>query len=217
MFQTFRPEFMANSPFRLSPDAFTQLDRQKHEKEANNSQIGKGYTYLTTVLIPEVVRLMTEKESTFSSLEQVVEFLHCHGVNLCFLGLIYEALPDKSCLKALVFDELVARVHKNLLNQIMLSNKSDKDLIPALQNLIRKFIAGGTQETVEPRVKSHYNITLCNTHSINKVRVLKRMLILSGIELSPKCEQLHEHKLLDFILRSRDFVSGIVPIIIKTP
>ncbi|KAK5173839.1 Intracellular distribution of mitochondria [Saxophila tyrrhenica] len=113
--------------FTLNPDVFSgqkpQSDEEKAEYEADEAAVRTVCTYLTSEVIPRLVREMQEGEAGFPMDGQsLVREMHKRGINVRYLGeisrLCSEQKDDKrvQALGQLCRQEMVSRVFKHFAN-----------------------------------------------------------------------------------------------------
>ena len=122
-FKMFRSEFLKDFGKPLSPDAFSNF--QTRNQEEDEEEIRAATLFLTLQKIPQVAVDLLNKFAVHKQHNKPVvnftltKFLHKSGVNMRYLGLLLEALPEDEELYNLVLVEIVARIVKNRLREQM--------------------------------------------------------------------------------------------------
>jgi hypothetical protein len=131
LYRLLRPEFVASYEKPLCADAFSGfMDQSTPNYQEDHEEVKDATRVLITVTIPnfgkELCRLVTEEArlSADGSISKfrLTEALHRGGINVCFLGRVFDypllgkLVPHA---KDLILCEAVARVVKNLLRQKM--------------------------------------------------------------------------------------------------
>jgi tetratricopeptide (TPR) repeat protein len=127
LYRLFRPEFVQTYSKQLCADAFSGfMDNSTPSYEEDHLEVKEATRHLITNCIPEfakhLCKLVTEEArlSADGSISQfrLTEALHRSGINVCFLGKVYEypllskLMPQ---IKDLILCECIARVLKNLI------------------------------------------------------------------------------------------------------
>ena len=116
--------------FSLNPDVFSgqqpQTDEEKAEWEADEAEVRAVCSYLTTEVIPRMVRDMKEGDVAFPMDGQsLVREMHKRGINIRYLGEVARQCQENEndrrgqALGWLCRQEMVSRVFKHVANQEM--------------------------------------------------------------------------------------------------
>jgi hypothetical protein len=117
LYQQFRVEFMRGGHTEpLSPDACSMFGR--HNASIHDKEIVKATEYLLQTHIPHVTQELVKEAANITdpTTYSISEQLHRRGVNMRYLGLVYQQikmLHEDSVLVQLIIIEMCARVLKN--------------------------------------------------------------------------------------------------------
>lgn len=124
LFQHFRPQFVQSYPLPLCSDGYSRFVAGSEKEQEHKREINAATEYLLTSLIPrygrdlsnalDAHRLQGQKLSSF----RLTEHLHGYGINVRYLGIVYEHCPNVDYGKYLMA-EMMARVLKNVLRERM--------------------------------------------------------------------------------------------------
>lgn len=150
LYNLFRPEFVKKYKVPLNPDSFSNFD--KHDTNRLNYRI--DIDEATKDLLETIPNRIGSMESSceFSdktNSSQFVNLIHRLGINVRYLALVRKT---SSCyLRAITMVEMVSRVIKNHLRQVLRDSKREKKVMamqPYRQAILNEFntILGNTPE-----------------------------------------------------------------------
>ena len=157
----------------------------------NNGEIVVATKWLLEKVIPEASKHL---DNNFSmSVEEIVDYLHQEGINLCFMGKVYYAMKNKVS-KLKVMTEMLCRVIKSF---IMFASRKEK--IPQDHSQIIKifgptFVKWINSVTEKSYYKSYLIPKLQMSFNMNSLEefdtdiLLKRVSKLTGIELTEEAK-----------------------------
>jgi Clustered mitochondria/Translation initiation factor eIF3 subunit 135 len=213
----FRLEFVRKHSTPLSSDGFSRMGR--HNRDVHNHELIEAFRVLTSERIPALAEQLDAifarndhpetfvfKDSNIRSCFQcsdVPQLLHAEGVNLRLLGLVRRHVTS-SLLRRVLLTEMVARLCKSLLHQMMRTIgkrhglPSDEPYRRATVQLLNLLVGNNADfwTRLKSDVEAKYPGTLSRTDRSIPLRemlwsgiaLVNRVLDLSGIRLSHDCD-----------------------------
>ena len=147
-FNQFRPEFILNYEQPLNPDSFTAWNTftdPNHIQYHRDILHATNY-YLSVLLINTSIEFNRCNDlNKINYLEkELIRVIHRKGINVRHIGLLRHLIKDNIQLKTILLTEMIVRVLKTQLKQIM-RNQTKQNKDSNLQNFLINFIVDNYQ------------------------------------------------------------------------
>lgn len=224
----------------LSPDALSNFCRSDPNYRELNDDVHTATYFLVRTLIPYLANdLMKNGHPTNREALKLSEYLHKHGVNVRYLGLLRSYLQDED-LRTQILLEIVFRSLKNILKEQQrkwmkrFKNTSEDGMITLIVNFFNLFTGSNPrsnifwESVVIPAIGQRFgSFWLCEEEQINLQSIILSITHIDkiffnfckrvGIRLSSECEKQFQfsaasNSLLGFEFASPDILE-IFPVV----
>ncbi|KAL6071144.1 hypothetical protein QOT17_006386 [Balamuthia mandrillaris] len=144
-----RPNHVASNPHPLSPDACSGFESNSSQKEGNIAEVRAATHRLQFQVLPTLVEDIAKGLVLVDNEAQLSPLLHQQGVNMRYLGLLLALLlskekesrsnPAVAAASSIVLTEMISRVAKNELREILRSVDLKKGMEKAQQAIVSYF------------------------------------------------------------------------------